>query len=98
MTVITIFLILIFLELVGLMVGGFLAWQKISIYLTWNISYEGREYEAAITAPKLRKPPAKASKTEQKGRTIQPVDDLVDLADLNFDNKDAISAIEEMGK
>lgn len=93
MTMITIFLVLIFLLLVVLMVGLFLAWQKVSVFLTWNTRYENSEYETAITERKSIKPPAVASITTKKGRSIVPTDDLVDLADLDFET--GIKAIEE---
>lgn len=96
MTVITIFVILIFFILLGLAVGGFLAWQKISIFLTWNTRYQEADYETALAAPKMRKPAGKASKTQQRGRAITPTDNLVDLADLSFE--DAVAAVERAGE
>lgn len=96
MVVLTLFVILIFLLLVGFGVAGYLAWQKMSLYLTWNTRNESLEYEREITTPKLRKVARPASKTEQRGRAIKQVDDLVDLKDLDFDT--AVEAIESMGK
>jgi hypothetical protein len=92
----TILLFFIFLLLVGICVGAYLAWQKVSVFLTWNTRYEGVEYEQAITTPKIKRPSAKPSKTEQRGRSITPVEDLVDLADLDFDT--ASKAIESLGE
>ncbi len=92
---ITIFLILTFVLLLTYGVLAFLAWRKISIYLTYNTRYESAEYEKAITATGVRKPAAPASKTQQRGRSIKPVDDLVDFADLDFET--AAKAIEEAG-
>lgn len=90
-------LTLILVCLVIILIGGFLLWGKVNLYLTWNTRYDSAEYEQAITTPKRRETPVKASKTEQRGRSIKPVDDdLVDLADLDFDT--AITAIEQAGK
>lgn len=71
-------------------------WRKIDVYLTWNTRYNSVDYEQTITAPKSKKAPAKASKTEQRGRTIKPVDDLVELSDLDFET--AVQAIESVGE
>lgn len=91
--VIAIFLMLIFLLLVTIMVGAFLAWQKVSIFLTWNTRYESQAYEQAITTPKKIPKPVTAIKTENKGRVVKEVDDLVDITDLPFEV--AFKAIEE---
>ncbi len=91
---ITILLFLIFLLLVGFGTAAFIAWQKISVFLTWNTRYESLEYEQAIKKPKTYTHPEKASKTEQRGRSIKPVDDLVDLEDLDFET--AVKAVEEI--
>lgn len=93
MTIITLFLILIFIQLLVIMVGAFLAWQKIAIFLTWNTQYNSAEYQTAITTPKIKRVPVPPSQTEQRGRAIKPVDDLVDLADMDFET--AVSAIEQ---
>lgn len=61
------------------------AWQKISIFLTWNTRYTGADYEKAVTTAKITAPPVPPSKTEKKGRSITPVEDLVDISDLPFD-------------
>lgn len=94
MTIVIIFLILIFLLLVFFGMGAFLAWQKVSVFLTWNTRYESVEYEQAVTSPKRHRPSAPPSKTEQQGRKIMPVDDLVDLADLDIDT--AVKMAEEV--
>lgn len=73
-----------------------LLWRKIDVYLTWNTRYDSVDYQESVTTPKIHRPAAKASKTEQRGRSIKPVDDLVDLGDLPFE--DAITAIEKAGK
>lgn len=76
------------------LVGGMLLiWKKVNLYLIWNTRNESLEYEQAITQPKFRKAPVPASKTEQRGRSIKPVDDLVNLEDLDFDT--AVKAIEQ---
>lgn len=94
-TLLTVFLILTFILLLiyGFLV--YLAWQKISIFLTYNTRYETVEYERAITTPKLKKPLAKAVKTDQRGRSITPTDDLVDIDQIDFDV--AAAAIEKLG-
>lgn len=71
-------------------------WRKIDVYLTWNTRYDAVDYERVVTAQKLKKTPASASRTEQRGRNIKPVDDLVDLGDLDFDT--AVQAIESVGE
>jgi len=94
--VIALFLIIIFLLLVVMIVGAYFAWQKISIFLTWNTRYDGADYERAVTSAKPGKPFANPIKTEQQGRSIKPVDDLVDLADLDFET--GAAAVEEAGR
>lgn len=91
---ITTLLFLIFLLLVGFGVGAFIAWQKISVFLTWNTRYESLEYEQAIRKPKARKMSEEPSITEQRGRSIKPVDDLVDLEEMDLDT--AIKAMEDI--
>lgn len=86
-------LTLIVVDLTLLVIGLSLAWKKINIYLTWNTRYETVEYEQAITAPKFKRSAAPPSVTEQRGRSIKPVDDLVDLGDMDFET--AVTAIEQ---
>jgi hypothetical protein len=95
-TVIAFFLALIFLLLVGFAVAAYFAWQKISIFLTWNTRYTSEEYQTAITTPKMTKPSMKASKTTRNGRELKQQEELVDLADLEFET--GYKAIEELGK
>lgn len=94
--VIAIFLVLIFLLLLGYGFLAFLAWQKIEIFLTWNTRYDATNYETAITRPKRTKPATAPSITEQKGRQIKPVDDLIDLEDLDIET--AMSVVERVGQ
>ncbi len=96
MIVADIFLILIFVTLLGFGFLGFLAWQKISVFLTWNTRYTSHEYEQAIKQPKNIKPTLDAIKTEKKGREVTPVPDLVDIADLDFET--AFKAVAEVGE
>lgn len=77
-----------------LVIAGALMWKKVNYYLIWNTRNESLEYEKAIQTPKIRRPAGKPSKTEQKGRTVKPVDDLVDLQDLDFET--AVKAIEDI--
>lgn len=90
------FLILIFVELLILGFLGFLAWQKISLFLTWNTRHDSLEYERAITQPKFKHLPKEPSKTMQSGRSITPIDDLVELSDLDFET--VVTAIEQVGQ
>lgn len=89
LTIITICLVLLTVALAML-------WRKIDVYLTWNTRYDSADYEQKITAPKIKKQMVSASKTEQKGRSVKQVDDLVDLNDLDFDT--AVQAIESIGE
>lgn len=88
-------LMLIILLLIGVTVMGLLMWQKLSTYLTWNTRYQTADYEKTIATPKMPKPFHKPTKTVERGRSIKPVDDLVDLGDLDIDT--AMNAIEEAG-
>ena len=94
MTIFLLTIIAICLVLLTTALG--MLWRKIDVYLTWNTRYEQTEYETAVTKPKFRKPAAPASKTEQRGRSIKPVEDLVDFADLDFETH--AKAIEEIGQ
>lgn len=89
LTIITVCLVLLTVALA-------LLWRKIDIYLMWNTKYDSAEYRQEITTPKTKRKFMPASKTEQKGRSIKPVDDLVDLSDLDFDI--AVQAIESIGE
>lgn len=92
-------IVILSLILAVLLIYGFLAflvWQKVSLFLTWNTRNDSAEYEQAITKPKIKLPTRKPSKSEKRGRTITPVDDLVELTDLDFDV--AVKAIEEAGQ
>lgn len=91
-----IFLGFMFLLLIIFGVLGFLAWQKISIFLTWNTSYQTADYERAVATPKRRETSRPASLNESKGRSIKAVDDLVDITDLDFET--GYKALEELGK
>lgn len=94
-TLIAVLLILIVLLLIVSMFLVYIAWQKISIFLTYNTRYETVEYERAITSPKVKKHSGKPIKTEQHGRAITQADDLVDIDQIDFDV--AAKAIEEIG-
>lgn len=72
------------------------AWLKVKVFLTWNTRYEQAEYEQTITKPKIKRPHLTASKTEQHGRVIKPVDNLVNLEDMP--PEDAMKAIESMAE
>lgn len=89
-------LTLITVCLILLTVGLALIWRKIDVYLTWNTRYDAQAYEQAVTTPKIKRPTMPASKTEQRGRSIKPVDDLVDFGDLDFET--AATAIESAGE
>jgi hypothetical protein len=90
MTVIAIFTVLIFLLLVTGAVAGVLAWQKISLFLTYNTRYQASEYEQAVMAtgktarPKLPSLPAKKT-LDERGRMPKNVDEMVDLQDLGVE-------------
>lgn len=96
--VLTLFVILIFLLLVVFGVAGFMAWKKVEVFLTWNTRYNSESYEKAVTAVgKIPRPPhLEASKTQQKGRQVKQVPDLVDITQIPFD--DAFNAVAEMGE
>jgi hypothetical protein len=87
-------LTLILVCLLILVTGGALMWRKVNLYLVWNTRNESLDYEKAVTTPRFKRP-EKAIKTDQRGRSIKPVDDLVDLGDLDFET--AAKAIEEAG-
>lgn len=72
-----------------------LMWLKLKVYLVWNTRYEGAAYEEAITTPKVRKPSLPAKQVNVAGRAIKPVEDLVDLADLDFET--GYKAVEALG-
>lgn len=96
MIVADIFLILIFTTLLVFGFLGFLAWQKVSTFLTWNTRYSGVEYEQAVRDMKTRKPSVPASRNAVKGRAVKPVEDLVDLGDMPFEQ--GFEAIAEIGQ
>lgn len=98
MTLVVLFLVLIFLELLAIIVGALLAWQKVSIFLTYNTRYDSAQYELDITHPKPKKPFLPAAKTEEtnRGRSVKQVDELLDLDEVPFE--DAVTAIESIGE
>lgn len=54
------------------------------------------DYLKEIEKPKNRKPPLKALKQTKRGRSVTKTDDLVDIADLDWE--DGYKAIEDMGR
>lgn len=84
-TVIALFVILVFLLLVGMTVAMYLMWQKISTYISWNTNYQTAEYQRSVTTSKKPTLFSKPQKVEQKGRDLKNTDDLVDLADLDWE-------------
>lgn len=91
---ITILLSLILVTLVTASTLAIVAWRKVSVFLTWNTRYEAVAYEQAVKTPTRKKVEA-PSITTQNGRAIKPVDDLIDLRDLSFD--DGFAAVESLG-
>lgn len=83
--ILTIFVILIFLLLVGFGVAGFLAWRKVSVFLTWNTRYQTAAYEQAVTTPKVRKQTLPPQKLTKHGRELKHQDDLVDISELDWE-------------
>lgn len=96
MTAIIVLLTLIFVFLLVLSAAGFLAWQKLSIFLTYNTMYDSAEYQKAVTTPKITHPYIPPSKTEQKGRHVTNVPDLVDITEVPFE--DGYAAIVAAGE
>lgn len=84
-TVIALFVILVFLLLAGISVAMYLMWQKVSTYISWNTNYQTAEYQQSVTTPKKATLFSKPQKVEQKGRDLKNTDDLVDLADLDWE-------------
>lgn len=74
----------------------YIAWRKISVYLTWNTRYQTNEYEQAVSRKKTVKPVLEPKKTEVQGRMIQEVPDLVDITELDFET--GYKAVEQLGE
>lgn len=96
MIVADVFLILIFATLLVFGFLGFLAWQKISVFLTYNTRYSTNEYEQSMTRPKHLKPSLPPVRTVKDGRQITQVPDLIDLQDVEFET--AFKAVEDIGR
>lgn len=82
--------------LVLLTVALGLLWRKIDVYLTWNTRYDTVDYEKTITKPKIIRKSEKASQTEQKGKVIKPISELIDLEDMEIN--EAMKVVEEAGQ
>lgn len=96
-TVIALFVILVFLLLVGMSVAMYLMWQKVSTYLAWNTNYQTAEYQKSVTHPKKEKLFSPAKSVKQKGRNLENTDDLVDLVDLaDLDWEKGYKALEDI--
>lgn len=93
--IIDILLTLVLITLIYIAILFRILWPDIRTYLIWNTRYQGVEYEGAVTRRKSTKPPGVASKTESKGRSIKPVDDLVDITELDFET--GYKALEALG-
>lgn len=89
-------LTIIVIELTSIVVWLIFNAGKINTYLTWNTRYEQGDYERTVTTPKLKLPTREATKSKQKGRSVTPVEDLVELTDLDFNT--VVKAIEEIGQ
>lgn len=89
---------LAFIVVLLIFISTFLVWtwQKVSIFLTWNTRYTGADYEQAVTTPKIKRSAEPPTRTKQQGRAIKPIDDLVDLSDLPFE--DAYEAVAKEGE
>lgn len=102
MIIVEIFLPLIFLLMVAMCVGAYLAWQKISIYLTWNTRYTNNEYEKAVMDAgksnhhKDLGPPLPARKVESKGRSVVDAEEMIDFADM--DMEEGYKVLENLGE
>lgn len=88
-------LLLIFILLTGLTVFVYIAWQKVSIYLTYNTRYQSAEYELSATTPR-KKASVAPSITQKKGRVVQNVDELIDIQDMEFE--EGYRAVTEIGR
>lgn len=96
-TVLTLFVILLFLLQVGFGVLAFFAWKKIELFLTWNTRYTASSYEQAVTATgKPPKPSLPAKKLDIRGREVKQTDDLIDITEVDFET--GYDAIAKMGE
>jgi hypothetical protein len=97
MTVLTIFVIFIWLTLLAGLFLAFLAWQKVAVFLKWNTRYQTAEYETAVTQVRpTTKPPLPAMKLKSAGRGVAQKDEFMELTEMPFE--DAYKAVAEFGE
>lgn len=96
-TVLTIFVIFIWLLLVAAMTMAALAWKRIEVFLKWNTRYQTAEYETAVTQVKpTSKPPLPAMKLKSAGRGVAQKDEYMELTEMPFE--DAYKAVADFGE
>lgn len=98
-TLIAIFVILIFLQLTAFAVAAFFAWKKVEVFLKWNTRYQSANYEQAVTnvKPSTKPPlPAVKLKTAGRGRAVKEEEQLIDLADMPWE--EGYEAVAKIGE
>lgn len=71
-------------------------YTKLSQMMLFNGAYQAEEYRKAVAQQKVKKPSLPVVKEEVRGRSIVKQEELVDIADLNWE--DGYKAVEELGK
>ena len=92
----TFLLVLILLEQTIVVILLASLWSRISTYLNWTEYHETEDYINEITKPTNNKPSLKSTKQEKRGRDINKTDDLVDIADIDWE--EGYKALEDIGK
>lgn len=72
-----------------------LLYKRMDELVRLDTAYQSAEYSNAVATQKLNKPAAPATKVKRRGRSVVKTDDLVDLADLSFE--EGYKVIEELG-
>ena len=94
MTILIILTSLILTCLVVMAVFSVMLYTKLTALLVINGAYQAEEYRQAVAVPKHAKPKLPVVKQDRRGREIEKQDDLVDMADIPWE--EGYKAVEDL--
>lgn len=81
--------------LVILTVFSILTYQQLAKFNLLNGAYQADEYRKAVAVSKVKRPSLPAVKQENRGRNVVATDELIDIADLPWE--EGMKIVEELG-
>lgn len=96
MNILIILCSLMLAALVIIAVFSILLYNRVIQLVSLNGAYQADEYRKAVTVQKHKKPTLPAVKITSRGRSVTQTDELVDVADMPWE--DGYKALEEIGR